>query len=62
MEITFLVSPTKLCKEWLSVGKDLCLNFLQNSHTQTTLSDEQLNVVKGKAEMEMVSNKAPKTQ
>lgn len=62
MEIAFLVSPTKLHKEWLSVGKDLCLNFLQSSHSQTMLSVKQLNVVKDKAEMEMVSSKTPKTQ
>lgn len=44
------------------MGKDLCLNFLQSSDSQTTLDDEQLNMVKGKVEMEMVSSKAPKTQ
>lgn len=62
MEITFLVSPTKLHKELLSVGKDLCLNFLQSPHSQTSQGDEQLYIVKSKVEMEMVSSKAPKTQ
>lgn len=44
------------------MGKDLCLHFLQSSDSQTKLGDEQLNMVKGKVEMEMVSSKAPKTQ
>lgn len=44
------------------MGKDLCHNFLQSSRTQIMLSDEQLSVVKDKAEIEMVSSKAPKTQ
>lgn len=32
------------------------------TYSQTTLDDEQLNTVKGKTEMEMLSNKAPKAE